>query len=84
MWTCSRNVLEHLFLNVVFPPSFTSLPSDVTSGWVLKLHVWECADRVSDATMLAFVVNVKEDQDVVLTLEVEVTEKARNAGGVHL
>lgn len=53
------------FLTLCLPLSFTSLPLDLLRGWVLKLHIWECTDQISDATMLPF--NVKEDQDVVLS-----------------
>lgn len=55
------------FLTLFFPLSFTSLPLDLLRGWVLKLHIWECTDQISDATMLPFIINVKEDQDVVLS-----------------
>ena len=65
-WRCSRSTLDHLFLNIVSPLSFTSLPLDLLSRWVLKLYIWECTDQIPDATTLPFVTNVKEDQDVVL------------------
>lgn len=60
-------MVDPLFLNVVSSLSFTSLPLDLISGWVLKLHIWECTDQISDAMTLPFVINVKGDQDVVLS-----------------
>lgn len=72
-------MLDYLFLNVL-PLSFISLPLDLISRWVLKLHVWECADQISDAMTLPFVLNVQEDQDMVLRELVNLGDRSHRKG----
>lgn len=65
IWRCSSNVLDHLYLGIVFPLSFTCHPLDLVSRWVLKLHI-QGSDHVSGATTLPFAISLGKDQDVIL------------------
>lgn len=79
-WRCSSSVLDHLFLTLFFPLSFTSHPLDLLSGWVLKLHIWGSTGDVSGAVTLPFAISM-EDGDVILR-EQGIPEDGRHRKGV--